>query len=382
MTDIAPWYQDDWTTVFSGDSLTVLATLPDNSVDAVVTDPPYGLANLPAKKVALALTEWIGGNRAFIPGGKGFMGNDWDRFVPPPALWDEVFRVLKPGGYLLTWSGARTQDLMGMSVRLAGFQVKDAIAWSRADSFPKTKHSLKPGYEPILMVQKPLEGTIEQNIAKWGTGGIHVDDVRTPFRNAADRAETVGKNKHGQYGTKQGGNSVFGDFSMLADRKDYDPEGRLPTNLILDEEMARRLDAANPPSKSSKGKPRAAAAGEGWGMTATGAEYDDEGGPSRFFPVFSADDDPLFYAGRAPAKERPVGEDGTKHPTVKPLSLMSWTLKLVVPPNGVVLDPFLGSGTTVEAARIAGFRSIGVEAHEPFLELIKQRIIRSTPKEA
>ena len=348
----APWYVDATTTVYSGDSIDVLKALPDNSVDAVVTDPPYGLADLPVKKVALALTKWTTDDRAYIPAGRGFMGAAWDRFVPPPALWDEVYRVLKPGGYLASFAGTRTQDIMGMSIRLAGLTVKDNLAWARADSFNKTKHALKPGYEPIVLAQKPLDGTIEQNIAKWGTGGLNADTVRTPFRSEADERESKDKNKHGSYGTAQGGNSVYGDFSMIAERKDYDAPGRWPANLLLDEAAAATMDAANP-SKI-----------EGLGA-------------SRFFPVFAEDAEPIFYAGRAVSKERPE-VDGVKHSTVKPLSVISWLTKLLTPPGGVVLDPFLGSGTAVEAARLAGYRSIGIEAHEPYLPLIKQRIQRSS----
>ena len=337
-----PWYADDTITDFSGDSIEVLRGLPDNSVDSCITDPPYGLADLPVAKVALALTRWTTDDRAFIHGGgTGFMGARWDRFVPPPALLDEVYRVLKPGGYLLMFAGTRTQDLMGMSVRLAGFRLKDTLAWARSDVFPKTKHTLKPGCEPILLAQKPLEGTIARNIAKWGTGGVNVDEVRTAFRNEADELESKGKNKHGQYGTQQGGNSVFGDSSMLEAQKDYDPDGRWPTNLLLDEDSAREIDAANRPSKSRKGKPREGAPGIGWRMTATGTEHEDEGGPSRFYPVFAEDAAPIFYAGRAVAKERPE-VDGIKHPTVKPLKLMDWAIRLLTPAGGLVLDPFAG----------------------------------------
>ena len=371
-----PWYQDETTTVYSGDSIDVLKTLPENSVDAVVCDPPYGLADLPAKKVALALTNWMGEDRAFIPGGAGFMGAAWDRFVPPPALWDEVYRVLKPGGYLVSFAGTRTQDLMGMSIRLAGFRLKDTIAWARGDSFNKTKHSLKPGYEPIIMAQKPLEGTIEQNIAKWGTGGLNAESVRTAFQSEADERESKDKNKHASYGTAQGGNSVYGDFTMIGERKDYDAPGRWPANLIFSEDSAKDLDAANPSSKSRKSAPRTGTPGDGWRTTATGAEYNDEGGPSRFFPVFAEDAESIFYAGRAVSKERPE-VDGIKHSTVKPLKVMDWLIRLTCPPGGVVLDPFLGSGTTVEAARLAGYPSIGIEAHEPFLPLIGIRIGRS-----
>jgi DNA modification methylase len=372
----ALFFTDAMTDLYSGDAIDVLRGLPENSVDSICTDPPYGLADLPVKKVTAALTQWMTGDRAFIPGGQGFMGAAWDRFVPPPALWDEVYRVLKPGGYLLSFAGTRTQDLMGMSIRLAGFKIKDQLQWLRADSFAKTKHALKPGYEPIIMAQKPLDGTIAHNIEVWGTGGLNIDAVRTAFRNEADERESKDKNKHGEYGTGQGGNTVFGDYSMIAPRKDYDAPGRWPTNILLDETTARQIDAASPSSKSRKSAPRSAENGDGWRMTATGAEYDDEGGPSRFYPVFEEDAAPFFYAGRATAKERPV-VDGVGHTTVKPLSVMSWGIRLITPAGGIVLDPFAGSGTTGEAARLGGFRSILVEAHEPHLPLIVQRMERS-----
>lgn len=371
-----PWFQDHLTTVFSGDSIDVLRSLPENSVDSIVCDPPYGLADLPAKKVAEALTKWMTEDRAFIPGGRGFMGAAWDRFVPPPALWDEVYRVLKPGGYLVSFAGTRTQDLMGMSIRLSGFKIKDQLQWLRADSFAKTKHALKPGYEPIILAQKPLDGTVEQNIARWGTGGTNIAAVRTAFVSAEDERESRAKNQHGSYKTVQGTSTVYGDYSMISERINSDAPGRWPTNLLLDEETAQHLDATYPPSKSRKGPPRVGAPGHGWGTTASGTEYNDEGGPSRFYPVFAEDAEPFFYAGRATAKERPV-VDEVRHSTVKPLSVMGWLIRLITPAGGVVLDPFLGSGTTVEAARHAGYRNIGVEAHEPYLPLIALRIARS-----
>lgn len=350
-----PWYEDASTTIYHGDSIEVLKAIPDNSIDSCVTDPPYGLADLPVKKVTKALSEWIGGDRAFIPGGRGFMNRDWDRFVPPPALWDEVYRVMKPGAYLMSFAGTRTQDLMGMSIRLAGFKVTDQAQYVKSDSFPKTKHTLKPGYEPILMAQKPLDGTIANTIATWGTGGLNIDAVRTAFRNAADEAESKSKNKHGKFGTAQGGNSVFGDYSMLEARKDYDAPGRWPTNIMFDAGAAAALDAGAPKSSQHGG---------------------DIGGPSRFYPVFTEDPAPFHYAGRATAKERPE-VNGVKHTTVKSLSVMDWLIRLVTPAGGLVLDPFLGSGTTVEAARRAGFRSIGIEGFADYMPLIGQRLERS-----
>ena len=121
-----------------GDCLDVLASLPDASVAAVVTDPPYGLADHPVKRIEQALTAWLTGDRAHVPDGRGFMGREWDKFVPPPAAWDECYRVLKPGGHLLAFAAPRTYDLMGISIRLAGFDVFDSIDWINGQGFPKS----------------------------------------------------------------------------------------------------------------------------------------------------------------------------------------------------------------------------------------------------
>ena len=366
-----PHYTDERTTVYAGDALDVLRALPGDSVDAIVTDPPYGLTALTPKKVEATLAAWLGGDRGFVPGGAGFMNARWDRFVPPPALWDEALRVLKPGGYLASFAGARTQDLMSLSIRLAGFRIHPELHWLRADAFSKTAQSLKSGYEPIILAQRPLDGTVANNIAVHGTGGLNIEASRTPFVSAADEAESKGKNQHGKYGTLHGGNAVFGDYSAGGVRDDYTAPGRWPTTILLEPAAAAGLDALNPPSVSRRGAPnRSAASGDGWGMTDVGAEYDDEGGPSRFYPK-------AFYSGRATAKERPVAPDGTKHTTVKPLGLMEWLVRLVTPAGGVVLDMFAGSGTTLEAAYRQGFASIGVEGQESYLPLIAQRIERA-----
>jgi DNA modification methylase len=134
----APYYADDRVAVHAGDCLDVLRSLPDCSFDAVVTDPPYGLAELKPGVVARALAAWLAGDRDHVPDGRGFMGRSWDAFVPPPAVWDECLRVLKPGGHLLAFAGSRTADLMGVSVRLAGFEIRDTITWHYASGFPKS----------------------------------------------------------------------------------------------------------------------------------------------------------------------------------------------------------------------------------------------------
>jgi hypothetical protein len=125
-------------TLLEGNCLNHLRTMADASVHAIVTDPPYGLANTEPAHVIEALTKWATGDREFIPTGKGFMGKAWDAFVPPPAVWDECMRVLKPGGHLLAFAGSRTFDLMTLSVRFAGFDIRDSIAWLYGSGFPKS----------------------------------------------------------------------------------------------------------------------------------------------------------------------------------------------------------------------------------------------------
>lgn len=121
-----------------GDCLDVLPTLPDASIDAVICDPPYALTNLSTTLVVSALTAWLGGDRAFVPaGGAGFMGREWDRFVPPPAAWDQCLRVLKPGGHLLCFAAPRTYDLMALAIRIAGFEIRDSIHWVYGSGMPK-----------------------------------------------------------------------------------------------------------------------------------------------------------------------------------------------------------------------------------------------------
>lgn len=135
-----PYFDDGTVSLYLGDCLEVMRFVPDESVDAVVTDPPYALTELPADVVTDALRAWLEGDRAYIPrtGAGGFMGSDWDKFVPPPAAWDQCMRVLKPGGHLLAFAAPRTQDLMAMSVRLAGFEIRDGMAWIFGQGYPKS----------------------------------------------------------------------------------------------------------------------------------------------------------------------------------------------------------------------------------------------------
>jgi len=405
--ELSAHYQDDAVTLYHSDCLDALRNLPDNSVHAIVTDPPYGLANTDPVHVTKTLLKWSNGERDYIPGGAGFMGKAWDSFVPPVAVWDECLRVLKPGGHLLAFAGSRTHDLMGLSIRMAGFEIRDSIAWLYGSGFPKSldvskaidkaagamrgvvgsklgqpgyslapstgenlyagsfggtgdpeKESqitapstpdavtwqgwgtaLKPAHEPIVVGRKPFAGTVAANVLAHGTGGINVDGCRVQYVNDADREQTRVPEpiQHNDArGVYQAGNGVGRTGSI------FEPAtaGRWPPNVVLDGSQADTLD------DMTKG----------------------QGGASRFFPVFR-------YGPKAPKSERPE-VDGVKHPTVKPLDLMRWLVRLVTPPGGTVLDPFAGSGTTAEACVIEGFKCIVIEREAEYLPLIVQRITK------
>ena len=373
--------------LYHGDCLEELKKIPDNSVDSIVTDPPYGLSNTKPQQVADVLKAWVTGDTVSVPAKKGgFMGKDWDSFVPPPAVWEECMRVLKPGGHMAVFAGTRTQDLMGLSIRLAGFEIRDQLNWIYGTGFPKSMdvskaidkaagaerevlserpaygiggkgilngHSegatakvtapatdeakkwegwgtaLKPATEPIVLARKPLEGTVANNVLTYGTGGLNIDacrvgdDVRP---KGASTGEVLSEN-----GSMSGPNTARTVVGTVT--------GRFPANVLLDEHAAEAMD--------------------------------EQKGTSSFFPVFK-------YQAKAPKKERPVivREDGTKvqHPTVKPLKLMEWLVTLITPEGGTILDPFAGTGTTLQAAVNKGFNPIGIEADTDYIQLINQRM--------
>ncbi|QGJ95408.1 DNA methylase [Mycobacterium phage Buck] len=380
-----------------GDCRDILAELEDASVDSIVTDPPYEL---------------------------GFMGKKWDGsgIAFDVEMWEQCLRVLKPGGHLLAFGGSRTWHRLTVAIEDAGFEIRDSIAWLYGSGFPKSLDvskaidkaagaerevigtrragitpsgglvrngvteadkqrlvtapatdaarqwegwgtALKPSFEPVVVARKPLVGTVAANVLEHGTGALNIDACRIATDEDRSRPPRAA---NAIYGGGNGTNSTASESN---------PAGRWPTNVVLDEAQAAELDAQTGITISRKGKPRTGANGHGWGMTATGAEYDDEGGASRFFPVFK-------YQAKAPTKERPsyVNEDGNKvaHSTVKPLALMRWLVKLVTPPGGVVLDPFAGSGTTVEACLLEKFRCIAIENEPDYIPLIEQRLERST----
>ncbi|MBF0939328.1 MAG: site-specific DNA-methyltransferase [Schaalia georgiae] len=383
MSSPAPVIDAPGVRVYAGDCVDVMRALPECGIDAVLTDPPYGIRVMGEAWDAPGIVERTGRGRATSPMPQGIGGprggyrseaTEAGRYAQTAAanrafqdwvsLWaGECMRLLKPGGYLLAFGGSRTVHRLAAGIEDAGAEIRDGIVWLNGEGFPKSLDvaravgahlgdtapmssattaasaqwqgwgtSLKPAFELCVVARKPLAGTVAENVLSHGTGAMHIDACRI----------------------QQPGESDAGP-------------GRWPTNVLLAEEAARALDYGAPESVSRRGKPRASKRpGDGWGMTFTGAEYDDRGGPSRFFPV-------CRYARKASSSERPtVG--GVAHPTVKPLDLMRWLVRLVARRGATVLDPFAGSGTTLEACVIEGMDAIGIEKEESYMPLIEARL--------
>lgn len=356
--------------IINADCLDALREMPDASVEAIVTDPPYGLSNTTPAQVAETITCWVSGERDYLPSARGFMGHEWDGFVPPVAVWDECLRILKPGGHLLAFAGSRTQDLMGLAVRLAGFEIRDSIAWLHAQGFPKGKSQLKPAHEPIILARKPLDGTVAANVLEHGTGALNIDATRIGMSDA-DRA-VVDSRSGGRADPADG--SFLGGIGQREGLFKSAPGGRWPANVVLDDSQAAELDRQSGNVKTGATKPHRRDPDSSpmfkVGKWMTHSQPASEGGASRF-----------FYVAKASKSERPV-VDGVAHPTVKPVTLMRWLVRMVTPPGGTVLDPFAGSGTTLEAAILEGFNVIGVERETDYLPLIQARLERATHQRA
>lgn len=439
---ITPYFQDDLVTLHHGDCLDVLRELPDDSVDAVVTDPPYGIrfmgkswdgADIEKRTVrgreTNPMPKGVGGpqggyrSRAADAGRYDLSANaafgEWCR------EWaTECLRILKPGGHLLAFGGSRTWHRLSSGIEDAGFEIRDSIAWLFGSGFPKSMDvskainkaagaerevvgharrtgkesgtygafagdntitvpttdaakqwqgwgtALKPAFDPIVVARKPLVGTVAANVLEHGTGALNIDACRIPTGDKLGGGSTT----RGQQMKDGWHRPWMDDPDMVAANAERsrasvaksEELGRWPTNVALDERQAAALDRQSGTSTSRVGKPRGAASGAGWGMTATGAEYADEGGASRFFPVF-------HYEAKAPTSERP-NADGVQHPTVKPLDLMRWLVRLVTQVGAVVLEPFAGSGTTAEACALEDRRCIAIEREAEYLPLIVSRL--------
>lgn len=368
--------------IYNLDCIEGLRKLLDNSVDAIVTDPPYEL---------------------------GFMGKKWDStgIAYNVDMWKECFRVLKHGGHLLSFGGTRTYHRMACAIEDAGFEIRDQIQWIYSNGFPKSQNiskmidkkfgaerevigkrvhptlknkptvksrafhvetldsdknmeswditapatdeakqwdgwgtSLKPAHEPIVMARKPLsEKTIVDNVLTWNTGGINIDGSRVPYQNEADLNQVKAKCNFTENAKSIGFGTVdtlygTGSTPLEQARDCVKEDGRFPANIIFDEEAGKILDEQS-------------------GITKTG-------GASRF-----------FYCAKASGREKGKFNN---HPTVKPIKLMEYLVRLVTPKGGTVLDPFAGSGTTLLAAKNLGFNYIGIEKEKEYIEIIEKRL--------
>jgi site-specific DNA-methyltransferase (adenine-specific) len=384
-------------TLHLGDCLDVLRTMPDCSVDAVVTDPPYGLA---------------------------FMGKRWDYDVPSVEVWAECLRVLRPGGHLLAFAGTRTQHRMAVRIEDAGFEIRDMIAWVYGSGFPKSldvskaidraagverevvgvhrRHgggsaesgsmsgplgtaselpltapatpeaqqwagwgtALKPALEPITMARKPLAGTVAGNVLEHGTGALNVDGCRVGM-SAADALTIANMRGFGRAGFVRTPGEALNLNKHLMPCKDSKPHelGRWPANLIHD--GSEEVVGLFPETTSGGGNgirselPNTCMSGKNYARVTVDGQPPSSGSAARF-----------FYTAKATKAER----QGVTHPTVKPLDLMAYLCRLVTPPGGVVLDPFMGSGTTIKAAIGEGFQAIGIERDPVYFAMAEHRM--------
>lgn len=360
-----------------GDCLEVMRGMAENSVDAIVTDPPYGLS---------------------------FMGKRWDYDVPSTEIWAECLRVLKPGAHLLSFAGTRTQHRMAVRIEDAGFEIRDMIAWVYGSGFPKSHNgpwggtALKPALEPITVARKPLAGTVVENWTLHGTGSLNIDDCRI---DTADKLGGGDQNASPKVGPDGWHRPWMQDEQAKAAHAQRcnanvakaETLGRWPANLIHD--GSDEVLAAFPSAPGQQGDLR----GHSRDRTSLGIYGDmgaarvavargDRGSAARF-----------FYCAKASREERNAGlesgavpavaanatmrhreqanwpaRNGNHHPTVKPTELMRYLCRLIAPRGGLVLDPFAGSGSTGRAALMEGFQFIGIELDPEYAAIAEARI--------
>ena len=412
-----------------GNCLDTLKGMPDNSVDSIVTDPPYGIS---------------------------FMSKKWDYDVPSVEIWRECLRVLKPGGYLLSFAGTRTQHRMAVNIEDAGFEIRDMIAWVYSSGFPKSHNvscaidksfghpnrgraiptastyqasdvdkenkltsnevtpyepltdeakdwqgwgtSLKPACEPITMARKPLEGTVSNNVLKYGVGAINIDATRVPMDENDFNKLSAGVDKIRERGGVM--DNSWKNSSDLSGANPANPLGRWGANLIHD--GSQEVLDLFPDTK-----------GGSWVQTDGARHFNNNGKATS--PRRLGDDKStgsaarFFYCSKSNKRDRNEGledlepkqysHDGREtrnetayqrndsvasnhHPTVKPTDLMRYLVRMVTRRGGTVLDPFMGSGTTGKAAMLEGVNFIGCELDEEYLKIAEKRIQHELTKQA
>lgn len=358
------------------DCLLVLPTLESDSIDAVVTDPPYGLE---------------------------FMGKEWDHGLPGESFWKAALRVAKPGTHLLAFGGTRTVHRLACAIEDAGWEIRDRVLWLYGSGFPKSKNlgngwgtALKPAWEPIILARKPLgEGTVAANVERYGTGALNIDGCRVETDWSTDPT------RRGWQGGRRPGKGPFygGDITQPTVPRcgPENAQGRWPANLIHD--GSDEVVAGFPETNSGRLQTHHKRSGGGLAGSntfaireRTGEPCDfggDNGSAARFFYCAKPSraernagleemEETITSDGRAKSIDNPFLRGETKrnnhHPTVKPLALMRYLCRMITPPGGTVLDPFMGSGTTGIAAHKEGFEFIGIEKDSDYFEIAKARL--------
>jgi site-specific DNA-methyltransferase (adenine-specific) len=383
-----------------------MAGLEPDSIDALVCDPPYGLGKPPP--IDRVLSAWLAGDTYEVSGG-GFMGRKWDAFVPGPHFWRLAFAAMKPGAHGVVFAGQRTIDVMGIALRLAGFEVRDLIGWQTFSGFPKSHDvskaidraagaerevvgvrskidsyapsarnsvygsgpdhggkqaitapatpdaarwegwgtALKPSIECALLIRKPLAGTVAANVLRYGTGGINVDGCRYPFGDLA------WPGPQDQWSATTRGSTVVLRFGgQDGDVSIPDGLGRWPANVYAC------------PKASTAERERGCDELPAW---SAGQLVDRKEGSAGM-------NNPRAGAGRTSKGRR------NKHPTVKPVRLLRWLSRLVTPPGGTVLDPFAGSGSCGVAAVLEGFEYVGAELEADYQPIAEARIAHAVAR--
>ena len=361
-------------TIFIGDCREAMRQMPDASVDSVVCDPPYHLTSIVKRFGAenAAPAKSNGATGVYGRASKGFMGQTWDGgdVAFDPDTWAEVLHVLKPGGHLIAFSGTRTYHRMVCAIEDAGFEVRDQLAWVYGSGFPKSHNldgewqgwgtALKPSWEPICLARKPLIGTVAGNVLQHGTGALNIDACRI---EASDEDKANINSKHAgmdpeTYERPEGVSLNLSKRPMPLQQAQAHDLGRWPANLCHDGSEEVLAGFPDSDSKGGGGSPASGYWGNAGGCD--GMIRDDNGSAARF-----------FYCAKATTDER--GE-GNTHPTVKPIALMRWLVRLVTPKGGTVLDPFMGSGSTLLAAEAEQFNAIGCEMNEAYAAIAERRL--------
>ena len=387
----------------NGDCIEVMSRMLENSVDAIVTDPPYGInfmgkawdnAAILSKSVSgkdhtktreRSASMHAGEYDLSLKGNKAF--EQWTR-----AWAIEAFRILKPGGHLISFAGSRTYHRMASGIEDAGFEIRDQIMWIYGSGFPKSLNlkgewqgwgtALKPAHEPMVLARKPVEGTVANNVLTYGVGGLNIDGTRVE-----GKVPSVPMAEWTRSGTTGATDKRNGELSQPH------LNGRWPANVIHDGDQEVLDLFPNTKSGDWKGQQK----GVAFNTNENGQPYfwqGDSGSAARF-----------FYCAKASKRDRNEGLDGFEerrasgygydiglgnagegmfkdrnpikknhHPTVKPTDLMRYLCRLITPPNGIVLDPFMGSGSTGKAAMYENFNFIGIEQSAEYMEIAKARI--------